>query len=275
MGRKRSKARTGAEAGGCKDPRSFPVQINRAIILGTEKSFPQLQAGSRWTFIFRPSKAPSDNIGNIRDDTTPHGFDSPSQRAGEDQARLELKMTLDPFSYRPTFHLAMRLLGLDVTKINVLGLAYGKFDFQRGWFDFVFGSGRQRRGAHRICQAPVSGSESFSLTEELKRPNPLQFFWQALVGGATGLLKNYSRDSSAPSFLSLGTCPEHHRGDVGDDWESVAQRFYSGLSASPEGGQDAKQPHSIEAHQFNETLSVGDSSLRHINCSTPTTNHRL
>jgi len=29
-------------------------------------------------------------------------------------------MRLDPSSYRPTFHMAARLLGLDVTKINDL-----------------------------------------------------------------------------------------------------------------------------------------------------------
>ena len=58
-----------------------------------------------------------------------------------DQAKLDFKMSLDPFSYRPTFHFGLRLLGLDVTKINDLSLNYGKFDFKRGWFDVVMEAG--------------------------------------------------------------------------------------------------------------------------------------
>src|SRR6185503_4132765 len=34
----------------------------------------------------------------------------------------------------------------------------------------------------------------FSLTEDIKNPNPFRFFWQALVGAASTLLKNPPRD---------------------------------------------------------------------------------
>ena len=34
----------------------------------------------------------------------------------------------------------------------------------------------------------------FSLKEDLKEDNVFQFFWQALVGAATSLLKNQPRD---------------------------------------------------------------------------------
>ena len=33
--------------------------------------------------------------------------------------------------------MGMRLLGLDVTRLNDLAVSYGKFDFERGWFDLV------------------------------------------------------------------------------------------------------------------------------------------
>ena len=44
-----------------------------------------------------------------------------------DHARLDYEMKFDPFSYRPTFQMATRLIGLDVTKTNDLARAYGKF----------------------------------------------------------------------------------------------------------------------------------------------------
>src|SRR5438270_433257 len=78
-----------------------------------------------------------DNLSNIRDETNPLVATVRAAAMVMDQARLELIMTLDPFSYRPTFHLAMRLLSLDVTKLNDLSLAFGKFDFKRGWFNLV------------------------------------------------------------------------------------------------------------------------------------------
>ena len=42
-----------------------------------------------------------------------------------DHAKVEWEVKLDPFSYRPTFQLALRVLSLDVTKINELSRAYG------------------------------------------------------------------------------------------------------------------------------------------------------
>jgi len=59
-----------------------------------------------------------DNLGNIRDETNPLVSTVQATGLAMDHAKFEYKMTLDPFSYRPTFHMAMRLVGLDVTKIN-------------------------------------------------------------------------------------------------------------------------------------------------------------
>ena len=37
-----------------------------------------------------------------------------------DHAKFQYEMKLDPFSYHPTFQMAARLIGLDVTKLNQL-----------------------------------------------------------------------------------------------------------------------------------------------------------
>ena len=111
-----------------------------------------------------------------------------------DQARFEYKMTLDPFSYRPTFHMAVRLLGLDVTKINDLALAYGKFDFKRGWFDLVIESDSKEGQMTGYVKPLFRNLQVFSLAQDLKEDNVLQFFWQALVGAVTRILTNQARD---------------------------------------------------------------------------------
>jgi hypothetical protein len=135
-----------------------------------------------------------DNLSNIRDETKPLISTVQATALAMDHAKLDYKMTLDPFSYRPTFHLGVRLLGLDVTLINDLALTYGKFDFKRGWFDLVIETDAREGQLTGYAKPLFRDLKVFSLTEDLKQGNPLQFFWQALVGGVTGVFKNQARD---------------------------------------------------------------------------------
>jgi hypothetical protein len=134
------------------------------------------------------------NLGNIRDETTPLVSTVEASAVAMDQAKLNFKMTLDPFSYRPTFHMALRLLGLDVTKINDLALAYGKFDFKRGWFDLVVEADSKEGRMTGYVKPLFRNLKVLSLTQDIKEDNIIQFFWQALVGFTTNILKNRSRD---------------------------------------------------------------------------------
>jgi hypothetical protein len=135
-----------------------------------------------------------DNLTNIRDETNPLLATIQARALAMDQAKLQFKMTLDPFSYRPTFHFGVRLLGLDVTKINDLSLNYGKFDFKRGWFDLVVEADAKEGQIAGYVKPLFRDVKIFSLTEDLKGGNVVQTFWQALVGAAIGLLKNQPRD---------------------------------------------------------------------------------
>jgi hypothetical protein len=134
------------------------------------------------------------NLSNIHDETTPLVAKVEASGVAMDQAKLDFKMTLDPFSYRPTFHMALRLLGLDVTKINDLALAYGKFDFKRGWFDLVIEADSKEGRMTGYVKPLFRNLKVLSLTQDIKEDNILQFFWQALVGFTTNILKNRSRD---------------------------------------------------------------------------------
>jgi hypothetical protein len=110
-----------------------------------------------------------------------------------DQAKFEYKMKLDPFSYRPTFQLAVRLLGLDVTKINQLARTYGKFDFERGWFDLVV-EVDCKEGLMQGYVKPLFRNLQIFTIQDLKEDNVIELFWEALVGTTTQVLKNAPRD---------------------------------------------------------------------------------
>jgi hypothetical protein len=135
-----------------------------------------------------------DDLGNIRRQTNPLVTRVDATALVMDQANLQLKMSLDPFSYRPTFHLGVRMLGLDATRLNDLALAYGKFDFKRGWFDLVIETDAKEGQITGYVKPLFRDLKVFSLAQDLREDSALQFFWQALVGGATTLLKNRTRD---------------------------------------------------------------------------------
>ena len=110
-----------------------------------------------------------------------------------DQAKFEYEMKFDPFSYRPSFQVATRLLGMDVTKLNSLAKAYGGFDFEYGWFDLVI-EANAREGAIEGYVKPLFRKIKVLGPRDVKKDNPIEFFWETLVGVTTEVLKNPPRD---------------------------------------------------------------------------------
>jgi hypothetical protein len=172
----------------------FPFKINSAIVQEGSVHFRAFKSDKPVDVYLSHLNATIDNLSNIRDDTDPLVTKVQASATVMDQAKLDYKMTLDPFSYRPTFHMALRLLGLDVTKLNDLALTYGKFDFKRGWFDLVIESDSKEGQVTGYVKPLFRNLKIFSLREDIKEDNVLQFFWQALMGGVTSLLKNQHRD---------------------------------------------------------------------------------
>jgi len=172
----------------------FPFKINSAVIKNGAVHFRSYQAQKPVDVYISQLDGTIANLSNIRDETKPLISAVEATGTAMDQAKFEYKMTLDPFSYRPTFHMAVRLIGLDVTKINDLALAYGKFDFKRGWFDLVIESDSKEGQMSGYVKPLFRNLKIFSLTQDIKEDNIFQFFWQALVGGVTRLLTNQSRD---------------------------------------------------------------------------------
>lgn len=172
----------------------FPFQINSANIYNGSVHFRAYQTSKPFDIYLSQVEGSIENLGNVSDTTTPLNATVHVTATAMDEAKLELKMTLDPFSYRPTFHLGLRLLGLDVTKINDFALSYGKFDFKRGWFDLVIEADSKEGQLTGYVKPLFRNLQVFSVSQDIKEDNPLQFFWQALVGFTTNILKNRTRD---------------------------------------------------------------------------------
>jgi len=175
-----------------------------------------------------------------------------------DQAKLDFKMTLDPFSYRPTFHLGLRLVGLDVTKVNDLALAYGKFDFKRGWFDVVLETDAKEGQITGYVKPLFRDLKVFSVAEDIKEDNALQFLWQALVGAATTVFKNQPRNQFGTLIPftgdATGTTKTAILATIGNILRNAFVRAYL---PRLEGNQDVMEGMQFEAPEFDEHLATG------------------
>ena len=238
----------------------FPFKINSAIIKDGSIHFRAYQTIKPVDVYISQFEATIDNLGNIRDETNP--LVSTVQATGlvMDQAKFEYKMTLDPFAYRPTFQMALRLLGLDVTKINDLALAYGKFDFKRGWFDLVVETDVEEGQITGYAKPLFRNLQVFSLSEDLKEKNVLQFFWQALVGGVTSLFKNHARDQFGTLIPFIGDATGATTTDIFATLGNILRNaFVRAYLPRLEDGQESVGGLTFQPPQISDPISAGDS----------------
>jgi hypothetical protein len=241
----------------------FPFKINSAIITNGAVHFRTYVTPKPVDVYVSHLNATIDNLTNIRSQTDPLIATVQASGMVMDEAKFEYKMTLDPFSYRPTFHLAVRLLGLDVTKINDLALAYGKFDFKRGWFDLVMETDSKEGQLTGYVKPLFRNLQAFSLTQDIKEDNPVQFFWQALVGAATTLLKNQPRDQFGTLIPFTGDATGARTTDILATIGNILRNaFVRAYLPRLEGGQETVDGLQFGPPDFTEAVSTADTSRR-------------
>jgi hypothetical protein len=172
----------------------FPFKINSARVRHGQIHFRTFEPGRPVDVYLSRLDASIDNLTNINNDVTALITTVAAHGTAMDQATFDFKMRLDPFSYRPTLHMATRLMGLDVTKINDLALQYGKFDFKQGTLNLVIEVDAKEGQLTGYVKPLFVNLHLFSLPKDLREDDPLRFFWQALAGGVAQLLKNQPRN---------------------------------------------------------------------------------
>jgi len=237
----------------------FPFRINRAIIQNGSVHLRAFQTEKPLDVYLSDVDATIDNLGNIRDFTTPLAATVQARALAMEQAKLDFKMTLDPFSYRPTFHLALRLLGLDVTRLNELALAYGKFDFKRGWFDLVIEADAKEGQLSGYVKPLFRDLKVFDLAKDLEGANVIQAFWQALVGAVTGLLKNQPRDQFGTLIPFSGDYSRTTNTDIlATIGNMLRNAFVRAYLPRLESGQESVDGLQFEAPDITDPISAGD-----------------
>ncbi len=171
----------------------FPFRLNSAEIVDGRITFLAVKKDPQVELTMTELNATLENFTNIYDSTAPLIATVRADGLVMDHARLNYVMKLDPFSYKPTFEMAVKLVGLDVTKLNSLTRAYGAFDFQEGWFDLVVEMKSREGFLDGYVKPLFRNLQIFSLKEDVPKDNPRQLFWEALLGTVTGVLTNQPR----------------------------------------------------------------------------------
>lgn len=235
----------------------FPFKINRADIRNGSIHLRVFHEKPMDVYLSEV-QASIENLGNINDELEPLVSTVRATGLVMDQARFEFKMSLDPFSYRPTFHMATRFLGLDVTRLNDLALNYGKFDFKRGWLDFVVEVDAKEGQLVGYAKPLFRNIEVFALAEDVRDGNPVKFLWQAVVGATTSVFKNPSRDQFGTLIPFSGDLTGATTTDMLATIANILRNaFVRAYLPGLEGIEDFDDDIQFETADFDDTLAIG------------------
>jgi hypothetical protein len=172
----------------------FPFDIDSAHLHEGSIHFRAYQKKKPVDVYLSHFNAEVNDLTNINRTLTPMLTTVNATAMAMDDAKFELHMKLNPFSYNPTFHLDLRLLGLDITKTNDLIEAYGQFTVKRGLFDLVLDIDCDEGMLNGYVKPLFRDMVIFDLVRDIQEDDPLRAFWQAIVGGTAALVTNYNRD---------------------------------------------------------------------------------
>ena len=139
------------------------------------------------------------NLRNTRDASGRRVATLTAEGRLEGKAPVETRVQLDPFGELDDFELRLRITDLDLTTLNDIAAAYGRFDFVSGRGDFVMELTAQDRALSGYAKPLFHNMDIFSLEQDVKNEDKslLSAGWEALVGGLTALLTNHPEEQFA------------------------------------------------------------------------------
>lgn len=237
----------------------FPFKINRTEIHNGAIHFRSYVKAKPVDVYLSNLEASVDNLTNIRGQTTPFLATVDARGMAMDQADFEFHMKLNPFSYLPTFQMAVRLLGLDVSTLNDLSLTYGGFTFKGGFLDLVLEAQATNGQLQGYVKPLFRNLQMFHLVEDVKNDaNPLQFFWQAILGVTTWVLKNQPRDQFGTNIPFTGDMTTPDMNILAAIGNVLRNAFIRAYLPRFDGGTQSFQDMQFEAPSITSPTSIGE-----------------
>ncbi|MEY2409973.1 MAG: hypothetical protein QOF48_2643 [Verrucomicrobiota bacterium] len=181
----------------------FPFRINRFQIEEGEVHFQNFHSEPPVNIFVQNLSMTATNITNARDvrQKLPAGIVVGGSTLGGGQ--LHAEMQWDPLAENPTFQLQGSLTNMDMTALNGLFQAYGKFDVASGDCS-LFVEMAASEGKYEGYVKPILENIDVFAWKKERQKNILQKFWQAIVGGTVAVFKNHSKDRLATKIPISG-----------------------------------------------------------------------
>lgn len=160
-----------------------------------------------------------DNLTNVRDESGQRvaGLTARGRLLGD--AAMELDARFDPFGRMDEFDLALRVLDIDLTRLNDLAQAYANIDVESGSGELVLELEAVDGRLSGYAKPLFHGLKIFSWREDVGKggKNPFRIAWEALVQGVVSVFKNHPADQFATRIPISGSID---KADTGT-WQAV------------------------------------------------------
>jgi hypothetical protein len=180
----------------------FPFKINRFAIEGGQVRYVDQDSKPKVDVYITNLVAVATNLVNSRKFKTemPADFQLEGDTIGG--GALALHMKLDPLADLPKFDLNFAMRGVDLTALNDMLEAYGKFNVKRGRMELYSEMAASDGKFDGYAKPFLEDLNVFELKED--SDNPFKLVWQGLVAGAMKLFKNHPKDQVATKIPISG-----------------------------------------------------------------------
>jgi hypothetical protein len=159
----------------------------------------------------------------------------------EGNARSQI--ALDPYAAKPTFALNLEMRDIPLIKLNDFAKAYGAFTFESGTLRLATEMNCQN-GAFRGYVEPVFDHMGI-FNPKHDSENPASFVWQAILGGLTEIVRNYSHDRFGTRVPFAGTFDKPQPEILTTIFNAFRNAFVKAFTGKLE-NQNVKLPEKVE-----------------------------
>lgn len=141
------------------------------------------------------------------------------------EAPLDTSARFDPLGKVVDFKFDLRILRIDLTKLNDLARAYAKLDFTSGHGDFVMQLNARDGRLEGYAKPLFHDMKIFSWKQDVaeEHENPFQVAWQAVAQVVTSIFTNHEKDQFATRVPISGTIDDKKFGT----WRAIVNVLHN------------------------------------------------
>ena len=187
-----------------------PLQINRLEVFNGKVHYIDKSSSPNVEVQLSEMSLRINNLSNSLDltETLIADFDFSSKVMKS--ATLEFDGSFDPYDEDVSLDMDFEMKKLNLKELNNMFLAYAYFDVEKGEFSIYSEVEVEKGDLDGYVKPFIDDLDIVNYPVEKKKP--LNLFWQALIGGSSKLIKNWSHDEIASRIPLKGTITDPNYG---------------------------------------------------------------